>query len=264
MHFTVNTWDDFRDAWDGVHNFLMSGECVPFEFNFPPIDRVVEEMRQHPEARIGRGIKADRLTAENDFADQFRATPIERALRSPFSLAHFRLSEFDAPGKFLHGFKQRVLDRWQSALLANGFTYERCYPIVFISGPGAATNYHMDFSHVLAWQIYGVKKFCGLKVPGRWAPWRERVNYKPYQLPMPAGITADDTLCYDMPPGAVLWNTLLTPHWVEAGDAEVAMSINLSHGGLRLNGRLCPFEQELEDYRHANPSAAPAKVTAAY
>ena len=29
------------------------------------------------------------------------------------------------------------------------------------------------------------------------------------------------------------------------------MSVNLSHGGLRLNGELYPFEQELFDYRKA-------------
>ena len=143
------------------------------------------------------------------------------------------------------------------------FTWERCYPIIFISGAGCSTNYHMDFSHVLAWQIYGAKRFCGLKAPGRWAPWKTRVNYKNYELTMPEAITPDDALCYDMKPGDVLWNALLTPHWVDASEG-VAMSVNLSHGSIRLNGRLCPFEQELEDFRAANPACAPGKLVAEY
>ena len=61
-------------------------------------------------------------------------------------------------------------------------------------------------------------------------------------------ITDEETLVYEMHPGDVLWNVLLTPHWVEAAD-HVTYSINLSHGGLRLNNQLCRNEQELEDWK---------------
>src|SRR5690606_24128687 len=115
--------------------------------------------------RITPGSRGDALDVSTDIAASFRAMSIERALASPFALAHFKLSEFDAPGKCLHGFKERVLDRWTAALRAWGFTWTRCYPIIFISGPGCATNYHMDFSHVLACQVYGTKRFCGLRNP---------------------------------------------------------------------------------------------------
>jgi len=262
MQWTVTTWDEFRDVWDGVHNFLMAGECVPFAFVMPPIERVVEELRLDADARIGSGTKGPALLLD-DTAEKFRQLPLEQALTTPFTLAHFSLSRFDAPRRFLDGFKEAVLDPWQRALHDAGFTFERCYPIIFISGVGCATNYHMDFSHVLAWQICGRKRFCGLKAPGRHAPWRARMNYAPGSLERPTDLTDDDILAYDMKPGDVLWNALLTPHWVDAGD-EVAMSVNISHGGIRLNGRLCPFEQELEDYRAANPDTAPAKVQVSY
>jgi len=251
MQRTVTTWEEFCDAWDGVHNFLMADECVPFSFDMPPLERVVSEMRDDPKARITSGVKGKTLQLE-DIAEQFRATPVEQVLTRPFGLAHFELSVFDHPGKFLHGFTQQVLDPWQAALKKVGFTFERCNPIIFISGPQSATNYHMDFSHVLAWQIYGSKRFCGLKAPGRWAPWRARVVYTPSNFERPQELQKSDELCYNMPPGSVLWNALLTPHWVEAGN-EAAMSVNISHGGLRLHGRLCPFERELEDYREAYP-----------
>ena len=252
MQRTVTTWEEFCDAWDGVHNFLMADECVPFSFDMPPLERVISEMRDDPKARITSGVKGKTLLLE-DIAEQFRATPVEEVLTQPFGLAHFELSVFDHPGKFLHGFTQQVLDPWQAALKKAGFTFDRCNPIIFISGPQSATNYHMDFSHVLAWQIYGQKRFCGLKAPGRWAPWRARVVYTPSNFERPQELQKSAELCYDMPPGSVLWNALLTPHWVEAGN-EAAMSVNISHGGLRLHGRLCPFERELEDYREASPT----------
>jgi len=42
------------------------------------------------------------------------------------------------------------------------------------------------------------------------------------------------------------------------------MSINISHGGLRLDGKLCPWEQELEDYRQKHPDIAPKKFAGQY
>ena len=48
---------------------------------------------------------------------------------------------------------------------------------------------------------------------------------------------------------SVLFNKLLTPHWVEAVGSEVAVSLNISHGGLRLRGELCRNERELEAWR---------------
>jgi len=262
LHRTVTTWAEFRQRWDGVLNFLMAGECVPFEFALPSLDRIVDEMRREPQARITPGKKGSKLDM-TDMREQFLKLPIEEALRSSFALAHFRLSAFDAPGKFLHGFKTQVLDRWQEALRAQGFTWTRCYPIIFISGAGCATNYHMDFSHVLAWQRYGTKRFCGLKDPTRWASREMRVDYRADSVSMPADLKPEDGLCYEMKPGDVLWNAFLTPHWVEASN-EVAMSFNISHGGLRGNGQLCPHEQEVEDFRRAHPDRAPAAVQGTY
>lgn len=251
---TVRTWAEFQRRWAGVHNFLLAGDCVPFAFDLPALDRVVDELRADADARITPGTRGDRLNLA-DMAAAFRARPIAQALESSFALAHFQLARFDAPGKFLHGFTAAVMEPWQRALTAAGFTWERCYPIIFISGQGCATNYHMDFSHVLAWQIYGTKRFCGLKDPERWAPRELRVDYRSEGFARPTALTGADALCYDMHPGDVLWNALLTPHWVEAGD-EVALSINLSHGGIRLNGQLCPHEAELLAHRGANPVTA--------
>jgi hypothetical protein len=263
MHWTITTWDGFRDAWDGVHNFLVNGEVAPFDFAMPPLERVVDELRRDEMANLGTGARNNAPLGDEEVA-AFRALPIAEALRRPFTLAHFRLSRFDKPGGFLHGFQQAVLEPWQAGLRAAGFSWERCYPIIFISGAGCSSSYHMDFSHVLAWQIYGRKKFCGLKTPGRWAPWRMRMHYAPGRFARPEALGEDDFLAYDMKPGDKLWNALLTPHEVAAVGNEVALSVNISHGGLRLEGRLCPFERELEEFREQYPDAAPAKVQGHY
>jgi hypothetical protein len=259
MHKAATTWPEFREAWDGLQNFMMTG-LVDFGFDFPPLAEVVDQVRTDSASRITRGDSQDQCKSD-DIAESFRALPIDVAMLEPFALAHFKLSCFDRPGGFLHGFRDRVLDAWQQTLTDSGFTWDRLFPILFISGAGCWTGYHMDCSHVMAWQVYGHKRFCGLLNPDRWAP--DEIRRTPYGITRPAGLTDDDALCYDMAPGDMLWNKLLTPHWVNAGD-DVAMSINISHGGLRLNGCLAPFEEALEAYRRDCPETAPALVPGGY
>lgn len=262
-HIVANNWDAFGQRWAGPRNFLLGGDCVPFTFKMPPLDRVIAELSADDEANIGPGNVGRQLSRE-DYRSVFRSMPLEKAIEQPFSLAHYHLSKFDVPGRFLHGFGEQVLNRWKQALTDAGYTFDRCYPIIFISGRNSATNYHMDFSHVLAWQIYGTKQFCGLLDPNRWAPRELRLNYKNDVIAKPQELTDADALCYTMRPGDVLWNVLLTPHWVNAGDDQIAMSVNISHGGVRLNGRLSPNEQELEDHRAQHPDQAPEKVAGRY
>jgi hypothetical protein len=263
MHKTVADWQEFTGAWAGPRNFRMTDDLVSFEFAFPPLEQIVDELRSDADASIKSGLKSSKLDLEQRSPETFRQLPIEQVMEGPFALAHFDLARFDAPGRFLHGFGEKVLNRWERVLADAGFTWERCYPIIFISGKASATNYHMDFSHVMAWQIYGTKRFCGLKDPDRWADSSTRINYKPGHLEKPVQVREDDSLCYDMRPNDKLWNVLLTPHWVEAGE-EPAMSINISHGGLRHNGRLSPNEEELEQARAAAPHRVEPKLQRRY
>lgn len=264
MHATSHDWDDFSRRWSGPLNFRLAPGLVSFDFEFPSLDQVIDEIRQDEAARVLTGVKAAQFRGEAILREDFCRLPIEKVMDSPFTLAHFKLSVFDKPGGFLHGFGDNVLARWQGTLQQAGFTWERCYPIIFISGKGCATNYHMDFSHVMAWQVYGVKRFCGLRDPDRWADRDVRLHYQqPSTLARPDDVREEDSLCYDMRPDDKLWNVLLTPHWVEAGD-EPAMSVNFSHGGLRHHGQLSPNEQELETFRQTHPDQAPAKLASRY
>jgi hypothetical protein len=248
QHLTASSWSEVSNLWDGVINFLMVDECVPNSFEMPTIEQVIDEIRMDPDARIVPGTKGDQLILSEN-PEEFRKVPIGETIHMQFQMSHFKLPNFYGPGQLFHKFEEQVMDPWREALKKAGFTWTRCYPIIFISGPGAATNYHMDRSHVIAWQRHGTKQFIGLKDPDRWAPFEERM-LPGGEMVRPANIAEEDTLPYEMKPGDVLWNALLTPHWVEATD-HVTYSINLSHGGLRLDGRLCGNEQELEDFKAA-------------
>ncbi len=263
MPTTVTDFGAFARHWDGPLNFRLAAEMIRFDWTPPPLDRAIEEFRRDDAVVLRPGARGDRLDLTPLPIDAFRAMPIEKAMEAKFSLAHFDLARFDAPGRCLDGFGAGVLGPWRAALERAGFTMERCYPIAFVSGRGCATNYHMDLSHVLAWQIHGVKRFCGLRDPDRWAGRDTRLSYDPEDFARPEAIREEDALCHDMGPGDRLWNVLLTPHWVEAGD-DVAMSFNISHGGLRLDGRLSPNEAELEEYRSSHPDRAPARIDKVY
>jgi hypothetical protein len=255
MHQIVKTVQDFQREWQHNLNFLLGGECVPFEFDFPSAADMVDILRRDPETRIQQG-GYHGAKDTTDISARFKTLPIEEAVRSRFGIAHFKIARFYEPGQFLHGFEERVMEPWRAFLRRAGFEWERCYPILFISGPGAGTHYHMDFSHVMAWQIHGTKIFSGLHEPDRFEPIELGVQKRHHaELKMPQTIKPDDVLAYTMNPGDVLWNQLLTPHWVDATDA-VAVSLNISHGMLRHNGRLCPNEQRLEEWWNAHPEEA--------
>lgn len=256
---TVRTAAGLHRHWSGPRNVLLSGECVPFSYAPPPVADIVDRLRRDDDVRL-RELSADRPDSpyyrEDGFIDEFRALPLERVMEMPFGLSHFKLTNFTSRGDLFAGLWKDVMEPWQAFLGRAGFTWHRCYPIVFISGAHVPGRYHMDVSHVVAWQIHGTKVFNGLLDPYRWAPLECAVDPE-WRAGMvrPEGIRAPDVLSYVMPPGTALWNQLLTPHWVDAGetDSEVAASINLSHGGLRLEGELSPAGEALERFYRERP-----------
>ena len=192
-HRSVSTWEELQRAFGEPINFLMTGECVPFAFDFPPVDEVVDILRRDSDVRITQSTRGDKLDVA-DLVEHYRDIPLDDMLAGEFGVAHFKLPSFYGAGQFLHGFEDRVMAPWRDALSAQGFTWERCYPIMFISGRNSATNYHMDYSHVIAWQIHGSKRFCGLVDPAAWTTSQQRVTYNPDFFERPADLTDDDFL----------------------------------------------------------------------
>ncbi len=257
MQRTISTWTEFNESWDGVTNFLMGGECaVCFDFELPPFDELLDTVRQDSDIHAHPGSKAD-VRHSSEINDEFRAMPLEQAVNHEFSLAHYNIHKWDAPGQMLDGFDGRVVQPLQQALRAQGFEWIWFRYYFFFAGPNCATNYHMDKSHVIAWQQYGAKTFNGLKDPDRWEPLDKRMLVGTDAVRKSAQIVKEDVLAYEMNPGDVLWNTLLTPHWVEASD-EPAVSLNFSLRGLRRGGKLCRHEQELVDWQQSPQSTAGA------
>ena len=123
MQRTVATWEEFRQVWDGVLNFLMVGECVPFSFDMPPVEQVIDEIRRDPDARIWRGARGDSLD-QTDISEAFRKLPLQQAVDAQFQMSHFKLSNFYAPGRLFHCFEAQVLDLWRRALADAGFTLD--------------------------------------------------------------------------------------------------------------------------------------------
>ncbi len=248
----ITTRVEFQRYWGHHLNFLMGGECIPFDYEFPAVESLVEAVRSDPEARILSGNKGDRAD-ELDISEQFFALPLEEALVAPFQMSHFNLSSFYAPGEILWGFCEQVMTPWKNFLRGAGFSWRRCFPILFVSGPDSATNYHMDLSQVLAWQVYGIKTFNGFINPSKWAPLGDSVreDFRERMI-RPQEIPPGEVLSFVMKPGQFLWNQLLTPHWVGAGN-QVAVSLNISHGGLRYRGNLCAAEQALEEWWLSHP-----------
>jgi len=250
MRHTVSTWSEFQKVWSGNVNFLLSKECVPFQFILPAPEVVIDTVRNDPDARITPGIRGESLNL-NNIANEFRKKTLHEVMHSKFTIAHFKLSNFYRKGQIFFGFEEQVMDPWVKKLSEAGFTWDRCYPILFISGPECATNYHMDQSHVVAWQMYGTKTFNSLRNPESRSPLAERlksVEFGNQKTVKPFDLEESEILSYSMSPGTVLWNAFLTPHWVEASNG-LSYSINISHGGLRFKGNLCQHEQELENWR---------------
>jgi hypothetical protein len=242
----VSTWERFLEQWSGQQNVLLRGEVFPYRYDFPPLATLIDTVRQDEKAHIMGGGAGDRLL-EEDRAAEFRALPLAEAVRAPVQLAHYDLGRFTGPGQILYGL-DKIVERWQAALAARGFSWTRVYPILFLSGPQCHTNYHIDRSHVLAWQVVGKKRFCWLKDPERWCPREARRSIaQSTPIARPPGLRPDDVIEVEMGPGDVLWNTVLTPHWVYAPD-ETSYSINIAHWDLRRQGQLAPLGREVEEF----------------
>ena len=253
----VTSWQEFREKWAGGEkrqNFLLRGEMFPFRFAPPPLENVIEALREEPSTRILKGFSHTEFL--NEPFPEFRDFPIAEARQSSANVAHFDACRFAGPGGVFEGLNS-IFDQWYQSLSKHGFSWneEAAQRAFFYSAPHCATGYHFDSSYVLVCQVVGRKRFCWLKEPDRWCS-REVLqecadNYG--LMKRPEGITPDDVIECEMKPGDVLWNILLTPHYVYALD-EPTYSFNLTHFDLRCDGELSPADEMLQEIRHERAS----------
>ncbi len=252
---TVDTRADFLAHWNCGINFFIGGECIPFVYEFPPIDRIIEALLANPNMIAISGTMPEKLEVEN-IAQRYRKMSYDDLMATSFQLTHFNLSEFDKPGQILDGFHERVVAVWKAFLTDNDFTWDRCYGVMRVSGPNTVTGYHMDGSNVLFWNVRGHKQFHGVHNPDKWAPIDWAVKTRNADITRPPELTDEDILTLDVGDNQFVWNHLLTPHWVDA--PALTFGINLSHGGLRHKGRLCQREKAL--YRFKEWDKYPEKI----
>lgn len=267
MHLTVKTPGEFQQHWAGVHNFMLEGACKPFGFDFPPLERLVDVLRRDPEVNVMEGLVHIGKNPRIGITEAFRDRPLSEALHGRFILRHMNILKFDRPDGLLEGFSLRVIRPLYEMLMAGGFTWSRCVPYMFCSGPGCNSSLHADLSHVIAWQVYGNKKFVGFNDPPRWLTRDMRRDQvlapDPGGYDPPGQATDDDRLVYDMQPGDALWNAFHTLHVVTGGDGP-SLSVNISLGGLRHHGRLCQHEQDMVDFLDEKARSADSTTAAAY
>lgn len=258
FHRTVTDWEQFRQHWGGLHNFLLGGDIsADFDYPLPPLERIIDEVRQAPDAIVRGGVKSDVFDL-TDIKAEFIRQPLAEALQRRFVLAHFRLHPcLSGRGQVFEGIDKRWVEPWRRKLREHGFEFGSVFAILFASGPNSASNYHLDITHQLAWQRYGTKHFTGLKDPDRWTTREQRGRCELKGTVKPDGITAADVYTIEQPPGSLLWNAHTTPHWVETFDA-CAVTLTLVHQELRLNGQFCPHAADCERWRTEN--AWPPKV----
>lgn len=254
---TVTTWDEFREKWMGGErrqNFLLKGEMFPFRFEAPPLETVVDAVRRHKDARILHG-DPDNLNLNLPY-EGYVDLPIAQAIAAPANVAHFESREFAGPGQVLEGLNE-TFDAWYDLLASHGFTHAKGQRAFFYSGANCGSAYHFDSSYVLVCQVVGRKRFCWLKDPDRWCPRETLVEQMDYYNKMrrPEGITPDDVIECEMEPGDVLWNVMLTPHWVYALD-EPTYSFNLTHFDLQCDGVKPAIQEFYEEVSRGRMAAA--------
>jgi hypothetical protein len=273
--------EELTSHWGGDQNFLISPKFWRFDVAFPPVEEVVDHVRKDNGAHIR--IDGDHDEAEKaELIQRFRTGPIDEVIDYPFRLGHYHLSQFYGPDywrvsgresaeslqppressgngtvPFLRDLQDKVMNPWRGFLSSLGFTWQRCHPIIFISGKGCGSGYHVDVSHVVAWQVWGTKVFNGFRNPERYAPLEQCVKAKnSLRREKPPDHPDEDLVRCEMNPGDLLWNQILTPHWVDATKDEVAMSLNIAHGGLRYRGAFCPREARLREHWAEHPEEA--------
>ena len=163
----AETWPEFERRWGELRNFLVGGEVVRSfgGFPMPPLERIIEGVRAEPTTVFRSGVKQAAFDL-TDVSSEFRALPVGEAVRSRFILAHFDLqASFGGAGGVFEGLEEVWVEPWREQLRRRGFTFDRVFSILFAAGPHSATNYHMDYTHQLAWQHYGEKNWHGLVSP---------------------------------------------------------------------------------------------------
>ncbi len=224
---SVEIFAQFEQVLQGKVAHRTAGEIFPYQFVSPELDRVVEEVRKHPKTRIARGTRGDRLQQTLEGTEtEFKALPLRAAVRAPVHMSLFELGPLREGDGALADVIAQVYNPLVALWQNKGVSWQKVYPILFLSGPGCSTNYHWDPSSVLIVQLYGRKRFHSLQDPLRWCPDAVADQGQPAMV-RPEGLTDEDILTCELGPGDAVWSPCRAPHWVDAYD-ETAFTLSIA------------------------------------
>jgi hypothetical protein len=245
---SVKDAGELAARWRTPPNFRIDANLTPLTLTFPTAQAVLDELRKDPETRI-TVLGDDKPAVRTARSLAIRTAPIDEVITWPFRLVHFNLSRFY--GGLLHDFQEKIMIPWRTFLAAQGFTWHRCSPALFISSQRCGSTYHADNSHGLVWQVEGIKTFHSFAKPDPLVPASVAIHTD-ISSETPPAHAASDRLSFRMQPGDMLWSHVLTPHWVNS-ETALSMSINISHGGLCHQGSYAEREQALRRHWDDHP-----------
>ncbi|MFK4222124.1 hypothetical protein [Streptomyces sp. NPDC019890] len=248
MPTNVITTDEFLDRWRTPPNFRVGPALIDFDFAWPTALEVLDAVRHDAETRVALlGDLAPTVRTARTMA--FTTAPVTEIIEWPFRLVHFNLSRFYTG--VLAGFQERVMIPWRMFLAAQGFTWHRCAPALFISGHRSASTFHADNSHGLVWQLDGIKTFHSYLDPDQAVPVDDAISGA-FTAEHPPPLAQDVHHSVRMQPGDLLWSHALTPHWV-TGETQLSMSVTLTHAGLCHLGCYSAREMALRKHWDQHP-----------
>jgi len=229
----IITFATFRDVVPNLVAHRVGGEVFPFTVPKTDLRQVVSQARAHPEARIGKGERADRFSAtlrkpEVDFC----SLPLEEAIKTPIHLTVFQLGVMREKGGALADAILQVYLPVVHLWKEQGLSWQKVLPILFLSGPNCSTNYHCDPTGVLVVQLFGRKCYHSLKEPERWCP--SEVQEANGEEIRPANLKESDILSFELAPGDAVWSPWHAPHWVNAYD-ETAYTLSIAFWDIASN-----------------------------
>ena len=207
--------------------YPVGGEVFPFEVPRPDLYQVVEQARQHPKTRILSGERGDSIALTfQPPTIEFSKLRLSEAVKTPIHLSLFELGPLREAGGALAEVIQGVYLPLTQLWRTHRVSWQKVYPILFLSGPNCSTNYHWDPSSVLIVQLHGRKRLHSLKEPGRWCP-PEVLAQQHAGMVKPADLSDEDILVYELEPGDAIWSPCRAPHWLDAYD-ETAFTLSIA------------------------------------
>lgn len=234
--------------WEALHGHIQSPEtrnlaCWMGDEIFPDAWPSVDPMEFLRQARGDENSRILRMEPGPNFADKkkddirqkFREMTLDEAAQFPFfHISLFSLGNLVGEGGVLHQMNQEVFEPFEQRLKANGIGWDRFFPVIFITGPGSGTNYHIDPHSTITFHLFGHKRLYSLKQPGKWCPQEivDEFSQNGVWPPRPNGIREEDCFHHDNEPGDLVLLPVHTPHWTVADSGSFSATVTFVLSGL--------------------------------